>query len=111
MWTMAVFGDLYARLARDRACTLATYSRSTMLRVTLLLVGFCVGVGHATGEKEETTMAANRLELIDEPLPRSWLGRVRRSTSAEPLTGPGYRQARLRAEWYARLEAHPQFNL
>ena len=81
-----------------------------MLRVTLLLAGFFVGVGHATGEKEETTIAANMLELIDEPLESDWLSRVRRSTSAEPLEEARYLQKRLSPEFYGRLEAHPQFN-
>jgi len=47
--------------------------------------GFYVGRGYATGEKEETTIAANRLELLRSPLTRDWLRRVRRSTAAEPL--------------------------
>ena len=110
MWTLPVFVNLHHRLQPGRPCALATYSRSTMLRVTLLLAGFYVGVGHATGEKEETTIAANALELIEEPLPLDWLGRVRRSTSAEPLVEAQYRQLRLSPESYARLEAHPQFN-
>ncbi len=80
-----------------------------MLRVTLLLAGFFVGVGHATGEKEETTMAANTLDLIKEPLGRRWLQRVHRSTSAEPLWEPVYRQAPLSPESWERLQAHPQF--
>jgi hypothetical protein len=81
-----------------------------MLRVTLLLAGFYVGVGHATGEKEETTVAANTLEFVAEPLTAAWLARVRRSTSAEPLQEPQYRQLRLSVESLARLETHPQFN-
>jgi hypothetical protein len=80
-----------------------------MLRVTLLLAGFFVGVGHASGEKEETTIAANTLELIDEPLDGRWLERARRSTSAEPMWEPVYRQARLSAQPWAKLQQHPQF--
>lgn len=110
MWTLPVFQSLHRRLEDGRPCALATYSRSTMLRVTLLLAGFFVGAGHATGEKEETTIAANTLELIDEPLRADWLARVRRSTSAEPLHEARYRQLRLSPESYARLEVHPQFN-
>src|SRR5262249_28343883 len=85
MWTAPLFTNLFRVLDPRRPCALPTYSRSTMLRVTLLLAGFFVGVGHATGEKEETTIAANTLELIEEPLDRRWLMRARRSTSAEPL--------------------------
>src|SRR5204863_2129592 len=52
MWTLPVFTRLFALLDAHRPCSMATYSRSTILRVTLLLAGFYVGVGHQTGEKE-----------------------------------------------------------
>jgi hypothetical protein len=81
-----------------------------MLRVTLLLAGFYVGTGHATGHKEETTIAANSLDLVENPLGASWLNRVRRSTSAEPLHGPAYRQAPLTPTSFDQLRLHPQFN-
>jgi hypothetical protein len=70
---------------------------------------FFVGVGHATGQKEETTVAANSLQLIDEPLDRHWLQRAHRSTSAEPMWEPVYRQSPLTHESWARLQQHPQF--
>jgi hypothetical protein len=109
MWTASLFSDLFRHLDPHRPCAMPTYSRSTMLRVTLLLAGFYVGVGHATGEKEETTIAANAPGLLDEPLPRTWLQRVRKSKSAEPLRAPIYRQAPLSAESWAALLRHPQF--
>jgi tRNA U34 5-methylaminomethyl-2-thiouridine-forming methyltransferase MnmC len=109
MWTLPLFTNLFGLLDPGRPCALPTYSRSTMLRVTLLLAGFFVGVGHATGEKEETTIAANCLELIDEPLDRRWLQRARKSTSAEPMHEPVYRQVPLSAESWERLQRHPQF--
>jgi len=109
MWTQPLFGQLFGLLDPSRPCALPTYSRSTMLRVTLLLAGFFVGVGHATGEKEETTIAANTLELLSEPLNRRWLLRARRSNSAEPLWEPIYRQARLLAATWEKLQQHPQF--
>jgi len=109
MWTRSVFENLFRLLDPARPCALPTYSRSTMLRVTLLLAGFFVGVGHATGEKDETTIAANSIELIDEPLDRRWLARARRSSSAEPLVKPMYRQARLSPETWERLQQHRQF--
>src|ERR1051325_7359248 len=110
MWTESLFANLFRLLDPERPCALPTYSRSTMLRVTLLLAGFFVGVGHATGEKEETTIAANSLELIEEPLDRRWLQRVRRSSSAEPLHEPRYRQARLSPESWEKLQQHQQFS-
>jgi hypothetical protein len=111
MWTLPLFTNLFQLLDLRRPCALPTYSRSTILRVTLLLAGFYVGVGHATGEKEETTIAANDLSLIAEPLGRSWLDRARRSHSAEPMIEPVYRTEPLSAESWKRLQAHPQFQL
>ena len=110
MWTVGVFRAMYRLLDPRRGCAMPTYSRSTMLRTTLLLAGFFVGRGHATGEKEETTIAANRLELVQEPLDSNWLERVRRSTSAEPLSAPPYRQAPLSEESWRLLKQHPQFS-
>jgi hypothetical protein len=110
MWTLPLFTNLFRLLDPARACALATYSRSTMTRVALLLAGFYVGAGQATGEKEETTIAANTLELIGEPLDRRWLERARRSHSAEPLWEPIYRQARLAPATWEGLRRHPQFN-
>ncbi len=109
MWTLPLFANLFRRLDPARPCALPTYSRSTLLRVTLLLAGFYVGAGHATGEKEETTIAANATALIAEPLDRRWLARARRSTCAEPLHDPVYRRAGLSDETWDRLQEHPQF--
>jgi len=109
MWTQPLFARIYQLLDPRRPCAIPTYSRSTMLRVSLLLAGFFVGAGHPTGEKEETTIAANTLDLISEPLDGQWLQRVRNSTSAEPLWEPFYRQAPPSTETLAKLERHPQF--
>ena len=109
MWTVPLFAGLFRRLDPQRPCALATFTRSTMARTALLLGGFFVGVGHPTGLKEETTVAANRLDLLDEPLDRRWLDRAKRSGSAEPLDEPVYRQARLLPETWERLRQHPQF--
>jgi len=109
MWTVSLFAGLFRRLDPQRPCVLANYTRSTMARVTMLLGGFFVGVGHPSGLKEETTMAANRMDLLDEPLDRQWLERAKCSHSAEPLDGLVYRQAPLSPETWARLQQHPQF--
>jgi len=109
MWTLPLFTNLFQQLDPQRPCAMPTYSRSTILRVTLLLAGFFVGVGHATGEKEETTIAANDLSLIAEPLDARWLVRARRSHSAEPMVEPFYRTAPLSEQSWKRLQAHPQF--
>jgi tRNA U34 5-methylaminomethyl-2-thiouridine-forming methyltransferase MnmC len=109
MWTRSVFENLFRLLDPERPCALATYSRSTMVRVTMLLAGFFVGRGRSSGVKEETTVAANRLALLDEPLDAAWLTRARKSASAEPLQDARYRQAPLSPESWTRLSAHPQF--
>ena len=110
MWTLPLFTNLFQQLDPQRPCAMPTYSRSTILRVTLLLAGFFVGVGHATGEKEETTIAANDLRLIAEPLDARWLARARRSHSAEPMVEPVYRTAPLSETSWQKLAAHPQFS-
>jgi hypothetical protein len=111
MWTLPLFTNLFRLLDPQRPCALPTYSRSTILRVTLLLAGFFVGVGHATGEKEETTIAANDMSLITESLDARWLDRARRSHSAEPMMEPVYRIAPLSESSWQLLQAHPQFQL
>jgi tRNA U34 5-methylaminomethyl-2-thiouridine-forming methyltransferase MnmC len=97
MWTREVFRAIRERADAD--CTLTTYSRSTVTRARLLLAGWCVGRGVATGEKTETTVAAARLEALREPLGRDWLERVRRSTAA------GLREGGTTAESVARALA------
>ncbi len=109
MWTLPVFEDLFRALSPALPCALTTYSRSTLIRATLLLAGFFVGVGHATGMKEETTVAANTLSLIDEPLNVRWLERALRSDSAEPLREPVYARAPLSPATAEKLRRHPQF--
>jgi tRNA U34 5-methylaminomethyl-2-thiouridine-forming methyltransferase MnmC len=108
MWALPHFQALRQRLMLP--CSLATYSRSTQLRVTLLLAGFHVGIGEATGFKEETTVAATDAKLLDRPLPVAWLQRVRRSTAAAPIQSVGAFPAPLTAEDWDRLQAHPQFH-
>ncbi len=109
MWTQPLFARLFSLLDPDRPCVMPTYSRSTMLRVSLLLAGFFVGAGQAVGRKEETTLAANRREFVEAPLDRRWLAKARLSPSAEPLWEPVYRRAALSAGSWERLSGHAQF--
>jgi tRNA U34 5-methylaminomethyl-2-thiouridine-forming methyltransferase MnmC len=108
LWQLDTFAALRRRATGDEPCTLTSYSRSTAVRVTLLLAGWFVGHGGATGEKDETTIAATRLDLLDEPLGARWLQRVRRSTAPGPLGAPG-REPLTSAEVTTRLLRHPQF--
>jgi tRNA U34 5-methylaminomethyl-2-thiouridine-forming methyltransferase MnmC len=108
MWTLEHFTNLHARLDPARSCLLTNYTRSTAVRVTLLLAGFFVGYGPATGEKIETTIAANASALLAQPLDHEWLDRVARSTRGAPLRRD--RTARVvGADDLARLRVHPQF--
>ncbi len=109
MWNLALFTRLFEIVAPVHPCNLATYSRATLLRTTLLLAGWHVGAGDATGEKEETTVAATVPELINRPLDGGWLERAYRSTSAEPLADSQYCQRPLSAANRERLTEHPQF--
>ncbi len=110
MWTLPLLANLFRYLDPHRPCALSTYSRSTMTRMTLLQAGFFVGAGCPTGAKEETTIAANTLELISEPLGRRWLDRAHRSHSAEPMVKGVYRVAPLSTASWEQLQRHPQFN-
>ncbi len=109
MWTLPVFQNLFRILDPARPCALTTYSRSTMIRATLLLAGFFVGTGLATGMKEETTIAANDLSLVEHPLDARWLERAARSDSAAPLLQPVYHREKLTPALLTALRTHPQF--
>jgi len=94
LWSSAVFAAIRERAADE--CLLTNYSRATAVRVTLLRAGWFVGRGDATGEKDETTIAATRLEMLSAPLEPAWLERVRRSRVAGPSVAD-------------ELREHPQF--
>jgi S-adenosyl-L-methionine-dependent methyltransferase len=111
MWTLPLFKNLFRSLDSRRPCALTTYSRSTMIRATLLLAGFSVGAGHATGMKEETTIAANTLDLIAAPLEARWRERALRSDSAEPMRAPFYSRKPLSPATAKELRRHPQFQV
>jgi tRNA U34 5-methylaminomethyl-2-thiouridine-forming methyltransferase MnmC len=102
MWSLEHFASL--RQFMTKPATLSSYSRSTAVRVTLLLAGFYVGIGGATGEKEETTVAATVPDLLDRPLSRDW--RVRASTNARPISAP---RGKISGEDFEKLRTHPQF--
>lgn len=111
MYTLALFKKIKSVLSDNTPCLLVSYSRATLLRSTLLLAGFYVGKGAATGEKEETTVASNTLSLIQTPLDHTWLSRAQRSTSAEPILQSVYLQRPLSEESRYQLSIHPQFRI
>ncbi len=114
MWSLEHFQLLHQSLDHNISCLLTNYTRSTAVRVTLLLAGFYVGHGCEVAEKAETTIASNKLEALIHPLDRTWLEKtVRLSHSAAPLRagttrkGPGP----ISAEDFERLQAAPQFRI
>ena len=111
MWTLETFAALRARLRPETPCLLTTYTRSTAVRVTLLLAGFFVGLGSATGEKDETTVATNDPALLQRPLGRGWLEKkVYASTNAAPLrAASAHGRAPISEEDFETLRAHAQF--
>jgi len=85
LWTPESFALLRTHARSDGdGCTLFTYSAATPTRVSLLLGGFYVGTGVATGTKKETTVAATQRELLAEPLAARWLARWERSAARAP---------------------------
>jgi tRNA U34 5-methylaminomethyl-2-thiouridine-forming methyltransferase MnmC len=85
LWTPAAF-ELLRGHAREngQGCTLFTYSAATPTRVSLLLGGFFVGTGVATGMKRETTVAGTQRESLEQPLDGRWLARWERSAAQAP---------------------------
>ena len=109
LWSVESLSQVHA-LGRERAAEeppmeLFTYSAGTPVRVALLLSGFFVGYGTATGSKAETTLASTRLDTLAKPLGQAWLEKLRRSTRAFPWGWPDQDFRKLEA----RILAHPQF--
>lgn len=108
LWSLPAFKRL--REALDGRATLATYSRSTSIRVALLLAGFFVGRGGEVGEKEETTVAATEPDLIHPLLDVQWLKKIRNSTNGEPIRDVPHTRSFLQPETWELLLLHPQFS-
>ncbi len=87
LWTAGAFARLAARCAPG--AELFTYSTATASRSALLLAGWVVGHGDASGPKEETTAAALPPALPARPLDRRWLARLERSSAPFPADAPG----------------------
>jgi tRNA U34 5-methylaminomethyl-2-thiouridine-forming methyltransferase MnmC len=109
MWTLDFFTSLKNSLDNSKPCLWTNYSRSTSVRVALLLAGFFVGQGREVGEKAETTIASNDLSLLEKPLGQNFLLKAKRSTNSAPLRSNFYGLSPITAEDLKRLEAHHQF--
>lgn len=107
MWNLAHFQKLFSHIKED--CTLSSYSRSTAVRVTLMLAGFQVGVGRSIENKAETTVASSRLGLLKQPLTKKFLERVRISGNSAPMRDPVYSLLPISPADMQVLESNPQF--
>ena len=101
LWNVAAFRAVHP-LCRPGA-TLHTYSAATATRAALLLAGFAVGAGDASGKSVHTTVAALDLAPLRAPLDQRWLQRWRRSSAPLPADAP--------SDAAERLGAAPQFAL
>ena len=111
MWSLEIFRAMKARVneGNGAACLMTNYTRSTAVRVTMALAGWFVGTGVAIGEKDQTTIAANRCDLLERPLDRIWLARVRASTNAAPLRNGLYARGPISREDFEVLQSLEQF--
>ncbi len=104
MWLPSVFAKVREKCSPTGM--LFTYSRATPIRVGMLLSGFFVGTGVATGSKDETTQASVRLEDLENPLGQAWLNKWQRSHSPN---APGAGDEDLAAT-QAFVLSHSQFS-
>jgi queuine tRNA-ribosyltransferase len=95
LWTVRAFSAL--RRACNPRATLFTYSSSTTVRAALLLAGFAVGSGEASGAQKESTCAAMQPSDLLRPLDDRWLARLSRSAAPLPMDAPGDALDRIRA--------------
>ena len=102
LWTADWFRRVRA-LEGPEGLVLSTYSTSTPVRVSLLVAGFHVGAGAPSGARAETTVAASRGGLLENPLGRRWLERWERSSARAPIGGV------LDADVERAVREHPQF--
>lgn len=80
LWTEQGFSAM-RRFIGDKDCILHTYAAATPIRLNLLLAGFFVGYGPRTRMKTDTTVAATRLDLLEQPLGASWQQKLRVSSA------------------------------
>jgi queuine tRNA-ribosyltransferase len=105
LWQVAAFRQVRDAVGEHPA-SLHTYSRATAVRAALLVAGWYVGAGPATGPKSETTIAYSQPGL-GPLLDASWLRRWRQSGAPWPSALPVDAQPAFRAA----IEAHPQWRV
>lgn len=113
MWNLETFSALWKAVSAPGApdCLMTNYTRSTSVRVTMALAGWFIGTGLPTGDKSETTIVANRLELLKKPLGVDWIRRVHSSTNATPIRGRNEERGPISPEDLKTLKELPQFRI
>jgi len=101
LWTPGWFAAL--RAVCGPKAWLATYSSATPVRVGLLMGGWFIAAGVASGARAETTVACTSREGLPSPLGERWLTRWKRSSARAPVGGA------LTAEVERAVLEHPQF--
>jgi queuine tRNA-ribosyltransferase len=108
LWTLEAFRDL-AKVCREKAMQLFTYTYSTRVRAALLAAGFYVAKGRATGPKLETTIAMSPLAANaphgHELLGMEWLAKWARSDAQVPMGAEVTDSL-----WHAAISGHAQFD-
>ena len=107
LWTLNAFREL-AKACKDKPTELFSYTYSTSVRAAMLVAGFYVAKGRATGPKGETTIglsaraasAAHGRELLGP----EWLAKWGRSDAQAP-----FGSAKQDDSWREAVRAHPQF--
>lgn len=110
MWSLECFETLFRAMPRltnpdAEPTTLFTYSVATPVRVAMLMAGFYVGFGQATGLKHETTVASNSIHGLAAPIDTRWWQRWRRSHTQMPYDAENHSRENL----INRLKSHPQY--
>jgi len=123
VWSVEAFRRLFS-ICGARPCELFTYTYSTAARAAMLVAGFYIAAGRATGTRNETTIALTPSAVSFAPveklggaivsdslaadytlLGRTWLEKWRRSETPFPANTPPENVPILREI----LLAHPQF--
>ncbi|WP_380595806.1 MnmC family methyltransferase [Steroidobacter flavus] len=109
LWAVASFRELL-QVCNGHATELFTYTNSTAVRAAMLVAGFYVAKGCATGPKSETTIGLSPLAAIGshrrELLGAAWLLRWSRSGAQTPFGVSANDES-----WRAAVTEHPQFQL
>lgn len=70
LWTIDVLENTFKHTSPS--AVLITYSSATCTRAVMAAAGFYVGLGIVSGKKMQSTVAARKLDMLAQPLPKKW---------------------------------------